>query len=104
MRAYYTEPSCTYTLILSAEDVIRLLSGGTVINHTAKIPTNTNDIDLNSDPFSIKASDYREMNTDRLLLSEYGMDGAGKNHHIQFLNIEIEEGVLGIKMKTSEED
>lgn len=103
MRAYYTEPSRTYTLILSAEDIIRLLNGGTLINHTPRIPTNTNMIELNSDPFSIKVNDYRTMDTDGLWVSESELDGDGKAHYIQFLNVQVEEGELGIEMKTSEE-
>ena len=105
MRAYYTEPSCTYTLILSAEDVIRLLSGSTVIAHTPKIQTNTNIVKPNSDPFSIAAEDYRTMDTDGMWLSEYELGGDGAEHYIQFLNVCIEEGALGIaEKKTSDTD
>ena len=91
MKAHYGQPSGTYNLKLTLDELRRLESAGYLSIHTPEIPCETSRIVWNPENKDMDVVEKREMSTSGLSLIEFigDEDKWQEQHYIQFLNIHV---------------
>ena len=91
MKAYYSLPDGTYSLILSMDDLQHLLTDGRLLFQPAKVPCKTSRVIFNSEESDFEELDEKEIDNLPLLHVDTNVADieAGK-HYIQFMRITVE--------------
>ena len=91
MKIHFALPSDTYNVVLDKNDLLKLISTGTIVIHTSREPCTTSRVVLNKSGDRLESLGHKEIYNDLIFyLRESVADLEGGDWSVQFLNITLD--------------